>query len=457
MALSLRSSLMGRLLWPMLALSLLGGAVSYVLALRFADETYDQWLLDSARSLSQQVEVADNRVRLDLPRSAMNMLVWDAYDTVLFRVDSSLSGLIGGERVLPPPPADDRIIHFYEVRRNGVDMRAVRVLLKQVVGDEDVSVTVAETLNKRRRLADRILIAVLVPEALLIALTLLLVRSGVSRGLTPISTLEANVKARRADDLTPLPDAAAPGELLPFTQAINDLLARLALAMGAQRRFIADAAHQLRTPLAALKVEVEHAVRETDPQRHAAALASLRNGIDRVSRLSNQLLLLARAEQGLGATSTRTTLDLRELAYEVASTWIPRALASKVDLGFEGDEHALLVGGDKVLLGEMLNNLIDNALRYAGDGSRITVRVGAGPVLEVEDNGPGIPQAEREVALGRFNRLPGSPGDGSGLGLAIVRDIAAAHDAQVELDDAAGGGLLVRIRFPAIAAGATAR
>ena len=452
MPLSLRTDLLRRLLWPMLLLALTGGAVNYLLALRFADDTYDQWLLDSARALAQQVEVEKGAIKLDLPAPAQDLLVWDAVDTVLFRVDSSRRGILAGERSLPVPLVRrEQPIVFFDASLGTRALRGVRVLIPPVVRGEDLTVTVAETLNKRRRLADRVLVAVLIPEALLIVLTLILVRRGVSRGLRGISRLEAQVEARRFDDLTPLEVVDAPAELLPFSRAINGLLGRLSSVLDAQGRFVADAAHQLRTPLAALKVEVEHAVRETDPRRHARALDALRAGIDRLVRLSNQLLLLARAEPGEGSSPTRRILDLQPRVFLAASAWVPRALAAGIDLGFEGEERPCPIHGDEVLLGELVNNLIDNALHYVPRGGQVTVRLESGPgiaCLEVEDDGPGIPAELRALVLERFCRVPGSPGNGSGLGLAIVREIALAHGASLLLDEASGGGLSVRINFP---------
>jgi two-component system sensor histidine kinase TctE len=453
MALSLRRELLRRLLWPMLVVSLLGAAVSYLLALRFADETYDQWLLDSARALAQQVEVEAGQVHLELPAPALNMLSWDAYDSVLFRIDSNQHGLLAGERSLPQlDNAPTQAIAYYDTARKGHAMRAVRILLPHVVPNEDITVTVAETLNKRRRLADRVLIGVLVPEALLILLTLVLVRGGVKRGLRSIARLEVEVQARQSDDLTPLPDDLAPTELLPFTRSINGLLARLSTVLGAQRRFIADAAHQLRTPLAALKVELEHALREPDPLRHAQALGAVRAGVDRLVRVSNQLLLLARAEPGAHIADAMSRIDLHQVVFDAAGAWVPQALAAGVDLGFEGEDEACAVRGNPVLLGELVNNLIDNALRYGKQGGQITVRLlreARGICLEVEDDGPGIAAELMSQAPDRFFRVPGSPGSGSGLGLAIVREIASAHGARLELKAAASGGLCVRVCFPA--------
>ena len=455
MTASLRRDLLSRLIRSTLALTLCGGVVTYVLALRFADETYDQWLLDSARSLAQQVEVEDGAVRLDLPAPALQLLVWDAYDKVIFRVDSSRSGFMAGNGTLPvAAPPGDAPITFYDTQDDNKPMRAVRVLLPNVVPGEDITVTIAETLKKRRLLAGRVLLAVLVPELLLIVLSVLLVRSGVRRGLQPIDKLEAAVHGKSPADLTPLPDADAPAELRPFTEAINGLLGRLDLVLDAQRRFIADTAHQLRTPLASLKLELEQARRDNDPAAHAQSLERLRVGIDRIARLSNQLLLLARAEPGAMPTTRFTPIDLRRAAFDAAADWVPRALASDADLGFEGETEGALIMGDPLLIAEAVNNLVDNALHYAGRSPHVTLRIeedvpGGRYCLVVEDDGPGIADTnEREAVLRRFHRAPGSPGNGSGLGLAIVAEIAAAHRGELSLETAGTHGLRVRLYFP---------
>ncbi len=445
MAPSLRALLMRRLLAPMLVVSLAGGALSYYEARRFAEETYDQWLLDTALSLARQVVSDRHGVHVDLPAPAHDLLVWDAQDNIYFRVDSAHSGLLAGNEELPPVRMKDASVELFQNGR--VKARPVRSVTLAVPGTT-VLVTVAETLNKRTRLAGEILIAVVLPQLLLITLAILLIRSGVRRGLLPISDLEQAVHARRPDDLTPLPEDAVPGELRPFTAAINGLLDRLARSIEAQNRFIANAAHQTRTPLAALKVQIERALRESDPEAHVASLRQALAALDRTTRMSNQLLLLARAESQPATQFAHA--DLRAIVMEAGAQWVPKALAQGADLGFDDPEVAVPVRADALLLAEIVNNLIDNALRYGGGRITLCVRPASkatGPLLLVEDDGPGIPERERESVFERFYRLPGSQGSSSGLGLAIVREITHRHGAEVSLEHPKQG-VRMRIAFP---------
>lgn len=456
MARSLRSLLMRRLLGPMLAVSAAGGALSYYVARSFAEETYDQWLLDTARSLAQQVVFDKRGVYVDLPAPALNLLVWDAQDKIYFRVDSERDGLLAGhEELAPVLLGDATAVLFQNGQLKGRPIRSVTV---SVPGSAPrVRVTVAETLNKRTRLAEKILITVILPQLVLIILAVLLIRSGVRRGLLPIADLEQAVHERRLGDLTPLPESAVPTELKPFTGAINGLLDRLGKAIEAQNRFIANAAHQTRTPLAALKIQIERALREPDPEAHTASLRQALAVLDRTTRLSNQLLLLARAESRTLSATQFAQVDLRAIVFESGALWVPKALAQGADLGFDDPEASVPVQGDATLLAEAVNNLIDNALRYGGDACRITLGVQAatadrGPILSVEDNGPGIPAHEREAVFERFYRVPGSQGSSSGLGLAIVREIAHVHGAEVHLEQPEQGGVRVNLVFPVPAA-----
>jgi two-component system sensor histidine kinase TctE len=281
-----------------------------------------------------------------------------------------------------------------------------------------------------------------------------LVWFGLSRGVAPLNALQQRLRARRPDDLSPIDARAAPSEIAPLVTAINELLERLSATVQTQRRFVADAAHQLKTPLAGLRTQAEFALRDASAEEMQASLRQLVAGSERATRLVNQLLLLARAENP--ATVGLTTTDLNLLAYEQTTQWAPQALAIGIDLGFEEAGHPVLIAGNQILLAELLNNLIDNALRYTPRGGRVTVRVrgtDAAARLEVEDSGPGIAAQERERVFDRFYRVLGTPADGSGLGLAIVREIAQKHGARVGLADnpspgSALPGLKVSVDFP---------
>lgn len=439
----------------MLTVMVAAGGLSYFQALRESNVTHDRWLYDSARSLARQVKADRNGVSLDLPRAALEMLEWDEFDKIYYRVSSARQGVMLGHRDLPAPPAEDASTQFFDTVYRSQPLRAVVVRLRDLPDGDSVTVEVAETLKKRRAHAESILLAVLLPQIVLILLVWALLYLGVKRGLKPLGELEEAVHARSPGDMTPLPNAEVPAEVRPLTEAINALLLRLESALDAQQRFITDAAHQLRTPLAALKVQLQRALREQDAAARETALAQVLQSTERSVHLSKQLLLLARAEPGAERALNMETLDLRQLAQEAGGPWALRAAQQGMDLGLEAGDAPALVRGDALLLGELINNLLDNALRYAGKDARITLRVAGGegpehaPQLIVEDNGPGIPEAERDTVFERFHRASGSPGDGSGLGLAIVREIARVHGADVGLQAPEGGGARFCVRFPA--------
>ncbi|MDD4881665.1 MAG: sensor histidine kinase N-terminal domain-containing protein [Gallionellaceae bacterium] len=449
---SLRAKLLQRLLVPMLLVTVAGGGLSYYMGLNYANDAYDQSLLDNARSVAREIENDAGRLRLDLPPQAVDMLQWDPSDHVFFRVDGDRDGLLAGSSDLVPARVEADQVVFEDSQIKGFDVREVTVGL--LVGEHLIRVSVAETLNKRGRLTTEVLLAIILPQVLLIILVVIMTRLGVKQGLAPITDLEKAAHLRTPTDLTPLPEAGVPLELRPFTNAINGLLNRLGKAMDAQSGFIANAAHQLRTPLAALRVQIESALREDEPDRRDRILEQAIASLDRTERLANQLLLLARAETGSEMPSRFIELDLKEIVFEAGAMWVPKALQQGADLGLEVPDDDVPVHGDPLLLTEIVNNLIDNALRYAGSAPRITLRVepgGAdqGPSLAIEDDGPGIPVGEWEAVSERFYRVPGSPGMGTGLGLAIVREVARAHDAELTLEQPDAGGLRIRVIFSA--------
>ncbi len=447
---SLRRSLMLRLGLLVLVFSGLSSVVVYRLALNFSNEAYDEWLLDSARSLSFLVQSKPDHLTLDLPSSTLQALVWDAHDVVLFRIDSARSGLIGGQGSLPPLPPSDTDVVYSDVQAQRQSMRAVSIVRRDIVPGDQITITVAETLNKRHRLASRLLGTVMALSALLALLTVVLVRDAVTRGLKPLLTLSAAVQARADGDLTQLPDQSVSAELRTFTHAINGLLSKLDAAVKLQRRFMADAAHQLRTPLAALKMELEHAVREPDPAKHVRALTLLHSGMDRMSRLTGQLLTLARAEPGALSSVNFKRLDLHALCHDVGRRFIDLGMHLQADFVLEG-QAGTWVMGDRFLLEEAVGNLIENALKYAGANACITLSTqtqGLQAMLVVQDNGPGLPAHELPRLGERFHRPSGSAPGGSGLGLAIVREIAHTHGGQMRLSLPESGGFQVEITLP---------
>lgn len=450
------------LLWlvpPVAGVIFITSFASYTLALRFASEAYDTALFDSARSLAQQIRFrADGAAELDLPRAATEILVSDPYDRIYYRVVAASRDTITGRDEVPMPAASltrEHPITFYDAAVAG---DAVRVGAYAVFrdGEEPAAVVLfAETLVKRERLSRKLLLTMLLP---LLALALVVV-GGVSfavrKALVPLQRLARDLSNRGWSNLSGLNSAAVPEEIRPLSDALDGLMHRLATALSAQRRFISEAAHQLRTPMAGLSSQTERALEARDIDAIKPALAQLLVSARRITRLVNQLLTLARTEPGAGAGREFEILDLAGLVQRTCMEWVPEALHRRVDLGYAGPTTPVTIRGDDLMLAEMLNNLIDNALRYGvPKGGTVTVRLTAAPHLElvVEDDGVGIPEAERLPVLERFHRVPGSEAGGCGLGLAIVREVALGHGADIAVTvPASGKGTAIVVSFGAIA------
>ena len=437
----LRVRLLGWMLPPIVALLGLGGLLAYYPTLDSATDAYDLALIDAGLALGERIRADGGRHTIDLPGAADQVLRTDRYDTIYYRVRAPDGSGLAGDPDLPPPPAgalpQDGVI-AYDTRYRGVRVRAVSVLVP--CAGAVCTVQVAETLNKRSRLVRGILVSSLLPEALLALATLVIVWFGVARGLAPLERLSAEIKARAPRDLSPIEAGRAPEEARALVLAMNDLLERMSEANRSQQRFIENAAHQLRTPLAGLQAHAELAMRQPVPEACRAELEQVHRATERTVRLANQLLSLAHAEPGAAARDLQGAADLRAVVEDGADTWVHRALAKGVDLGF--DLGAARARGDAFLLREAAANLVNNAIEYTPAGGSVTVRTAwrdGAPVLEVEDDGPGIPVAERERVLERFYRPAGSPGTGSGLGLAIVREIARAHGGSVAIGEGPGG------------------
>lgn len=451
---SLRAQLLLRLALPMAFFVVVDSAVSYYVALHFANLAYDRWLLDSARSLAQEVKAQKGRLTFELPPTALEVFQWDDVDKTFFKITSSQLGFMAGDTAVPAPPdlaAAETQPTYFDSTIRGQRVRVVSMVIEPKDISENVVVQVAETLNKRRGMMTEILLAVLIPQVLLVLVGGIHVWVGINRGLSPLHTLTHEIAQRSPRDLAPIPDTRVPLEVRTLTRTINTLLNRLAGAIATQQRFIANAAHQVRTPLAGLKVQVERVVREPHPASLDPALQQIEHCADRISRLTRQLLVLARSENGLDSQRL-AAVDLSELTRDTCMEWAATALQHDIDLSFEGTAERLAVQGDANLLRELLANLLDNAIHYGVSGGRITVRLAEtpAPTLFVEDDGPGIPANEVERIFERFYRLPGSPGEGCGLGLAIVKEIAELHGASIDVERLfTAGGTRFTLRFAA--------
>ncbi|AOK30520.1 histidine kinase [Burkholderia singularis] len=462
------------LLWPMSI------AVTYLVAKTIANGPFDRALEADAYVLARQITAVNGVAELKLPQTTLDLLRADNVDSVYFQVLGTRGELVAGEADLPLPHDDDRpppgVVVFRDDLLRGNDVRVAYTTVAlpgaasgtkasaagpAAMTAQPVLVQVGETLDKRNALANDIIKGVILPQFVILPLAILLVWFGLSRGLAPLTALQAHLRGRRPDDLSPVDAQRAPPEIEPLVTSFNDLLARLEQNVTLQKRFIADAAHQMKTPLAGLRTQAEFALRHEVPADVARSLEQIATSSEQAARLVTQLLALARAENRASGL-TFEAVEIASLARDAVRDWVQAALAKQMDLGYEGpgDDHGPLphIDGHPVMLREMLGNLIDNAIRYTPPGGRITVRVRADGAagaahLEVEDTGPGIPVHERERVVERFYRILGREGDGSGLGLAIVREIATQHGGTLTIDDNVyqksprAAGTLVRISF----------
>lgn len=453
---SLRGQLLGWLLLPLSGLLSASAFFVYSETVKLTTLAYDRALFDSTQALSRQVRFENGQVLVDLPAEARAILRYDEHDKIYFQVKDARGKVVAGDRDIPVPPADLHSLNqpiLYDAKLDGRNVRVAAMFLAAPAAAAmgETLIQVAETLVKRDSITREALVGIVIMQVGILASAAVLVWLGVRRGLAPLNALREEIASRSHVDLSPVPESDAPIEVRPLLHSINDLLARLETNIEAQQRFIADAAHQLRTPLAGIKTQTEFALRQSEPAQIRHALQQLLVSAERASRLANQLLALARAEPGALSEQHFQRLDLSALAKQVTTNWVPEALKRQIDLGYEGSDQAVQVRGDPLLLQEMLNNLLDNAIRYCPPGTQVTTRVHGEnqPTLVVEDNGPGIPAEERKRVFQRFYRSAASDIAGSGLGLAIVRDAAKAHGASVQLGSVDGErGTRVTICFP---------
>lgn len=460
---SLFGEILDWMLAPLLFLWPISIIVTHNVANNIANQPYDLALADSARALARLVSVEEGRVNVEFPAPPRALFRADQDDTVYYQVANSSAEVVTGDREIPwvAPPAvlipeevlyRDDVIHGEEVRVASMFIRAWPEPSSPLV-----LVQVAETRNKRSDLASRVVTGVLLPQFAIIPLAVVLVWVGLSRGIAPLNRLQSLIRRRRPTDLSPIVAASVPEEVRPLIVSFNDMMARLEENLQAQQRFIADAAHQMRTPLTGLKMQTDLAMCETDPAELHESLQRIADSADRASHLITQLLSLARAEASFEKLYAVEYVDLEAMVREVAQELFPRAQAKGIDLGVEGTGFPMPVEGNRVLLREMIKNLIDNAIKYTPRGGCVTARTRSAVaiVFEVEDTGVGIPEADRERVFERFYRVLGGGADGSGLGLPIVREIAELHRATVTLNpNPSGQGTVAQVLFPRTQAGA---
>jgi len=451
---SLRRQLIVRMLAMMLPLFILLWAIAYFSSQYFINAAFDRSLMRRTFALADRVEVLHGRIQVDLPVAARELLVFDQEDLLFHSITSPDGRVVEGERDMPRLPARKPIrpgqLIVYDGVKDGAKVRvaAFALSLKGTSASGAALVQVGETLTRRSVLAGRATLAIVIPMLLMTLTAAVAIAFGVGRGLEPVSRLRDRLSARQAFDLSPVPLEGTPAELRPFLDEINSLLQRLSEAVEAQSRFVADAAHQLRTPIAGIRTQAEAALASARHEDAQHALARIARSTQTMGDLVQKLLILARVDAAEN-TLRLIRLDGAAVMRAVAREWAPQALAKGVEMGFEMKGGEAWLRGDAQLLREMLANLIDNALRYGGTRIALTVCGSEqGVTWLVADNGPGIPEPQRAAVFAPFYRLSGSV-DGAGLGLTIVQRIAHLHGAAVSLKAGEEGtGLVASVQFP---------
>lgn len=449
MAPSLKRQLLLWLLVPLLAIVPINAALQYWFALAPAEQEFDHQLGDYAIAVSSFVRVNGDRVSFDMAPQAERLLRTDQLDKEFFLVIGPDGATIAGDLALNTP---EQAVAAGELRYadRQIGGRTLRLLIYGMeCGPGTCQVRIAETLVKRTLVRSQAFIATVMSILVLGITTIGVMLAAVRHSLQPLGEIRAQLAERSLDDPRPLDVPRAPIEVQPLIVAINRLFERLSIASRAQKTFLADVAHQLRTPLSVLQTESELALMRPHPASLNATLHYLHRSAVRASHLVTQLLALARADPDAQLAPVFSLVDLKDLGSDAANEWSRQAFAADVDLGFQLEPAP--IRGQFVLLRELLSNLIHNAIEHAGTGCQITVKTYVAhqhSILEVEDNGPGIDANEQQRVLQRFVRGRNAAGLGSGLGLAIVSDVARIHKAEVTLGSPGSGkGLLVRVSF----------
>ena len=441
---SLRYQLFGWLLVLLLPLIFISAVTSYWFANKYINQTYDKTLYRTALALADQVSLEELGLQVILPQVAKDLLEFDEDDDVYFRIVGPTGDLVTSHTDLPLPkayPKDDKFL-YYDSTLNAEKLRVVVYALPRISGfapntnNNMVYVMVGETLKKRTLMANEIILSMLLPQLLITLLVSALLFYGIKHGLQPLDKLKSELSQRASNDLSPMNSAKLPTELQPLLTTFNDLLVRVNNTIAKQQRFVADAAHQLKTPLAGLKTQAELALREKDVSKVAHALSQINQASGNLTHVVNQLLSLTKAEPDGAVFLALKPLDLQAFVQELTGDWVAIALQKNIDLGFSSELKTAFIQANAVLLRELINNLIDNAIRYTPTGGSITVGIkneSSTFVLFVQDSGMGISAEDQAHIFERFYRVLGTEQEGSGLGLTIVQEIAERHGALVSV------------------------
>lgn len=454
MRVSIRKQLLTLFMPVLFGLIILSAIVSYWLVSTYSSESFDKDLISSADSVVGRLRVKQGKIVVDLPPAAIAILKHDASDKLYYRVIGSDGKRIIGDADLPAPSTTLKVDEP-EVKTARLRGKEIRVAEIQVDVDEPdggtVIVQVAETTNVRTLFQQKLLLSIAIPQLLVLTVGLIAVWYGVTKILTPLRMLQAQIRSRSQSELSAVTSTDVPEEVLPLVDAINQLLSRLREDLKAHKRFIANAAHQLRTPLAGLKTysSIGSEMSEAEDLKHI--VKELDSGIDRASRMVGQMLALARTDAGDQTITQKTQLDLNFVVSDVTSELVERAVMKNLELVYESSQEPAVIIGEQTGLRNLVVNLIENALLYTPNGGKVKVQVinNGRVALRVQDTGTGIAPEERNKVFERFYRIDGTAGSGSGLGLSIVREVANAHNAEVSIESPNGSsGTIVTVEFP---------
>ena len=440
--LSLKRQLTLWLLLPLIIVLGISAVVSYYRALYFANLAYDRSLFRVALALADQVDVVGNEVLINLPQVARDLLEYDKDDLIYYRISAPNGTLVLGEPGLTIPKqlpaAGSHYYYDFKIKNQSIRVVLFSLPIQNAAIHGNILIQVAETRTKREAMIKEIVEEMIIPQLLILLLATSLVFIGIKRGLLPLQKLQDAINQRSHRDLSELKTNDAPREIQPLLIAMNNLMARVRSTMKLQQQFIADASHQMRTPIAGLQTQAELALREKDPKIIHDTLEHILSSTSRLSHLLSRLLSMASVDPAAGRDPRLNVLNLIELVTKVTSDFVNDARTKNMDLGLDIKTSEAKILGDDLMLREMLANLIDNAICYTPENGTITVNIEEieGKIaLSVVDNGIGIPPEERMQVFERFHRLRDNEGEGCGLGLAIVKEIVLAHNAEIEISD----------------------
>lgn len=431
--------------------SAIGG---YCLAVKFASDAFDRELVNSADSVGARIRIKNEKLVVDLPPAAQAILRHDNTDRFYYQVLSSNGERLSGDECLPKPlqSLSSKRPTFRSARIGKEEVRIAELHTTAEGMNEEVIIQVAETTESRRQLSQSILVTIILPQLLMAILGASAVWFGISVGLDPLKQIQLAISKRSPGDLSIIDDAISPEETYPLVQAINGLLDILREDGKTKQRFIANASHQLRTPLAGLKTYSSLGVKTQTLEEMRNMMEQIDKGLDRTSHLISQLLALARNDSATRTIATDEMIDLNFVASDVVEQYINQAIKKNIDIGFGPSEQPALITGDRVGIHELVGNLVDNAIKYTPSGGKVIVDLMVSQesvTLNVRDTGCGIAKQDREQIFERFYRVDGASQDGSGLGLAIVNDVASHHNAAIKVEPGNNGiGSTFTVTFP---------